>query len=92
MTRVRVSATVDGTYLERARALTGARDSQLLDQALVALVTQSEAERERAILASAPYDADPDLTWESASGPDLPYDGEIPADVLALAAQRRHER
>lgn len=92
MGRVRISATVDGASLERARTLTGARDSRLLDQALAALLRQLEAEHERRVLTGAPYDADPDLTWESPSGPDLPYDGEVPAEVLALAARRRRKR
>lgn len=92
MRRVRVSATVDGDRLARARAVTGDRDSQLLDRALAALLAQVEAERERAALADAPYDADPELAWEAPPGPDLAYDGDVPDEVLALALAARARR
>ncbi|MGI8729072.1 MAG: hypothetical protein ACR2LK_03640 [Solirubrobacteraceae bacterium] len=89
MKRVRVSATVDGTLLEQARHLNGAKDSQMLDDALRALVRELLADQERAALAAHPYDDDPELSWEAPAAPDLPYEGEIPAAVLALAAERR---
>jgi len=44
MTRTRVSTTVDGELLARARGLcTGAADSALLDEALAALVARHRA-------------------------------------------------
>lgn len=89
MTRVRVSTTVDGDRLERARALFGGPDSALLDRALALLVRRLDAERERAALGEAPYEDDDDLSWQAPPGPDLPYAGEVPADVLALARERR---
>lgn len=89
MPRVRVSATVDAAQLEQARRLTGLRDSQLLDEALGALLRRASAERERAALAAQPYHDDPDLTWSAPTAPDLPYAGEVPPEVLALAAARR---
>ncbi|MBA2348848.1 MAG: hypothetical protein H0V81_11190 [Solirubrobacterales bacterium] len=92
MSRVRISATVDADELERARRLTGARDSQLLDEALVLLVRERLAAQEREALTAQPYDADPDLAWQAPPGPDLPYEGEIPAAVLALAKARRRRR
>lgn len=92
MPRIRISATVDGNRLARVRTLTGARDSQLLDLALAALLSELEAERERGALERDPYDADPALAWEAPPGPDLPYDGDIPSEVLALAARRRDQR
>lgn len=92
MSRVRISATVDADELERARKLTGARDSQLLDEALVLLIRERLATQEREALRAQPYDTDPDLAWQAPAGPDLPYDGEIPAEVLALARARRRRR
>lgn len=92
MNRVRISATVDADDLERARKLTGARDSQLLDEALRLLVRERRAEQERAALTAQPYDTDPDLAWHAPPGPALPYDGEVPPEVLALARARRRRR
>jgi hypothetical protein len=91
MKRVRISATVDGASLEHARRLTGARDSQLLDHALGALVRELQAEQERAALQAHPYDADPELSWTVPTAPDLPYEGDIPAEVIALAEARRSD-
>ncbi len=88
MARVRISTTVDGERLARARALTGVSDGKLVDRALVALLEDLEAERELAALDRHPYDDDPDLRWEAPPGPALPYDGEVPADVIALARRR----
>lgn len=92
MTRVRVSATVDAERLRMAAELAGATGSALLDQALAALVEQLGAQREIAALEQYPYDADPDLTWQPPNGPDLGYDGDVPADVVALAQARRRAR
>lgn len=89
MSRVRVSTTVDGERLERARTLFDGSDSQLLDRALELLVRRLDADRERAALAAHPYEDDPDLTWHAPPGPALPYDGEVPEDVLRLAGERR---
>lgn len=44
MARTRISATADATLLTRAReARSGVSDSELIDQALVALLTQDRA-------------------------------------------------
>jgi hypothetical protein len=67
----------------------GTSDSQILDRALAALIEQLEAEQELAALAALPYEDDPDLAWPAVPGPDLPYDGEVPVEVLRLAAKRR---
>jgi hypothetical protein len=91
MNRVRISTTVDGTRLERCRRLVGRRDSEILDRALAALIEQEEARRELDALDRWPYEDDSDLTWTVPSGPDLPYDGDVPADVLAEVARRRSE-
>ncbi len=37
-----------------------------------------------------PYEDDPDLAWDTDSGPSLPYDGEVPPEVLRLAERRAH--
>ncbi|MGH9000991.1 MAG: hypothetical protein ACRDY7_16555 [Acidimicrobiia bacterium] len=92
MPRVRISTTVDAERLVEARRLVGGPDSRIIDRALAVLVDGLAAEAELAALAAAPYEGDPDLSWEAAPGPDLPYDGEVPPEVLRLAAQRRKER
>lgn len=89
MNRVRISTTVDGDQLLRCRRLLDTTDSRLLDQALAALLEQLEIRRELAALEEHPYEEDPDLRWEAPPGPVLPYDGEIPPEVLELAEQRR---
>jgi hypothetical protein len=59
MSRVRVSTTVDGALLTRARKLRkGATDAALLDEALTALVARHRAAEVDAAYASA-YDAHP---------------------------------
>ena len=92
MKRARMSTTVDATILARARQLLPGSDSLVIDRALAALVQELEGERELAVLAVHPYDADPDVAWEMPVGPDLPYDGDIPEEVMELAHQRRGER
>ena len=67
----------------------GGPDSRILDRALKALIDQLEEAQELAALAESPYEDDPDLNWEQAPGADLPYDGDVPADVRRMAAQRR---
>jgi len=91
MPRVRISTTVDAERLETVRRALGMADSRILDRALDALIEVLEAEQEEAALAAHPYDDDPDLAWEAPPGPALPYDGEVPAEVLRLAAQRRRQ-
>ena len=70
----------------------GAPDSKILDRALKALIDQVEGARELAALAARPYEDDPELSWAPAPGGDLPYDGEVPAEVVRMAAQRRHRQ
>jgi hypothetical protein len=89
MARVRISTTVDGPLLERSRRLLGMSDGQLVDRALAALVEEVETRQEQAALDEHPYEDDPDLSWEAPSGPALPYDGDVPAEVLELARRRR---
>jgi hypothetical protein len=85
MSRVRISTTVDGERLARGRQLVDGTDRQLLDEALDALIVAHE----RAALRAQPYEDDLDLTGPTFDGPVLPYDGEIPEDVLRLAEERR---
>lgn len=87
--RTRISTTVDADRLQRARALLTIPDSQLIDRALEALLKEARVDKERRALTAQPYDSDPELTWTAPPGPPLPYDGDIPADVLRLAAERR---
>lgn len=47
-----------------------------------------EGRHEREVLVAQPYEDDPDLAWESDPGPSLPYDGEVPAEVLRMAERR----
>jgi hypothetical protein len=92
MDRARISTTVNATALERARRLLPGNDSRLLDRALLALIEDLEGERELAALAALPYEDDPDLAWEVPPGPDLPFDGDVPEDVIELASRRRRGR
>lgn len=92
MNRARISTTVDATTLARARQLLPGSDSLVIDRALTSLLQELEGERELAALAAHPFDADPDLGWEAPAGPDLPYAGDIPEEVLELARRRRAER
>lgn len=91
MSRERISTTVDSERLAQARRLLRVNDSRLIDQALDALVQRELSERELAAIEVKPYEDDPDLAWVAPDGPDLPYDGEIPADVRRLAARRRRK-
>lgn len=92
MIRARVSTTVDATALRRARDLLPGPDSRVLDRALLALIHQLEEEAERAALVAHPYEDDGDLAWQAPSGPDLPYDGDVPEEVIRLARRRRRAR
>lgn len=71
------------------RRLLGAPDSRILDRALKALIDEVEEVQELAALAAQPYEDDPDVSWAPVPGADLPYDGDVPAEVLRMAAQRR---
>ena len=64
-------------------------DSQLVDRALESLAKELEAQAELAALDAHPYEGDPDLAWDAPPGPDLPYDGDVPKEVLDLAVRRR---
>ena len=92
MTRVRISTTVDGERLSKARRLLREADSKLLDRALALLIDEIEGKRELAALDAHPYESDADLSWVVPDGPDLPYDGDVPADVRRLAQSRRRRR
>lgn len=94
MTRVRISTTVDGELLARARsAAPGLKDAALLDEALALLSRKIEQAREREVLARLPYELDPDLDVAQAPLPDgLPYHGPVPDEVQHLADERRRQR
>lgn len=92
MARTRISTTVDAHRLAVARGRLAVSDSELIDRALAALIEQIEAEREQIALAEHPYEGDPELAWQAPFGPDLPYDRDVPSDVLELAAERRRRR
>lgn len=92
MNRVRVSTTVDQERLNAARRLLREPDSRIIDRALKALINELEGEAEVRALQSHPYENDPDLAWEVSEEPALPYDGEVPKEVLARARSRRRRR
>lgn len=74
----------------KAREFAGTRDAEMMDRALEAFIERMRAEHELRILAEFPYGDDPNLAMGIAPPmPDLPYDGEIPPDVLELAKRRR---
>jgi hypothetical protein len=89
---MRISTTVEVGKLERARRLLPGPDSRLIDRALDALSGQLEAERELEALLAHPYEDDPELAWQAPPGPDLPYEGAIPPEVIRLAEQSRRRR
>jgi hypothetical protein len=92
MTRVRISTTVDAKALDEARRLVNGRDGQMLDAAMRALIEKLATEAESKALDSWPYASDLDLRMPDALADDrdaLPYDGDVPADVVALARHRR---
>ena len=89
MVRARISTTVDAQRLAEARRRLAVSDSELIDRALAALIDELEAERERSALTERPYEDDPELAWQAPLGPPLPYDHDVPKDVLDLAARRR---
>lgn len=92
MARVRISTTVDSERLEACRSLLPVADSVLVDRALAALLDDLEGRREHAALDAHPYEDDPELAWPVPPGPDLPYQGEVPAEVVRLVeAQRRRQ-
>ena len=92
MSRTRISTTVDDQLLQRARRMAAAaNDAELIDRALESLTRTIGRERELSILDALPYDNDPQLALPEAQ--ELPdgvrYDGDVPADVVALARSRR---
>lgn len=89
MTRLRISTTVDADRLQQCRGLLDTSDSELVDAALAALLRELLGARERAAIQAAPYEEDPELSWQTLPGPDLPYDGAVPEEVQRLAADRR---
>lgn len=92
MQRVRISTTVDGGLLRRARHLAGMRDSDLFDKALESVVRELNIERERAALERFPYTADAELLMPEPPGDsqnELAYDGKVPKRVRQLAEKRR---
>lgn len=92
MSRVRISTTVESAQLEQCRHLLPVPDSQLIDRALEALLHALEGELELRTLAALPYDEDPDLSWDVPPPSGLSYEGDVPRDVLDLAARRRRQR
>jgi hypothetical protein len=95
MNRLRISTTVDGSVLERARKLSGVRDAEMFDAAMLALINQIQGERELEALRSWPYADDVELAMPEAP-PDsldaLPYSGEVPPELMKLAMARRAKR
>ena len=92
MKRVRVSTTVDGGRLAACRRLLRTSDSRLLDRALQALINELEAAAEIRALEEFPYDGDPELASIVSDAPVLPYDGDVPKEVLLRAKARRRRR
>ncbi len=91
MSRVRVSTTVDRDRLERLRALSGLRDSELFDVALAAALRELTIARELEALDRMPYDTDPELVMPAA--PDALDDGfDAPKRVHEMARRRRARR
>ena len=80
---------MDGERLRRCRALLGVPDSELVDRALASLLDDLLGRAEIEALTAMPYEADPDVSWQAPPGPDLPYAGDIPPEVRALAERRR---
>jgi hypothetical protein len=95
MSRVRISTTVDAARLARARALTGVRDSELFDRALLALARDETIQRELAALERFPYSQDPELQMPGPPADarnELDFAGAVPARVRAAATRRRAAR
>lgn len=92
MSRARISTTVDARRLAEVRRRLQTSDSEIVDQALAMLLEALEADDEVRALTEHPYEQDPDLAWEAPSGPVLPWNGDVPQEVLDLAAERRSPR
>ena len=95
MNRTRISTTVDGAVLEQARQLSGARDADMFDAAMLALIEKIQGERELAALSDWPYAEDPELVMPQAPADfldALPYSGAVPPELVKLAKQRRLQR
>jgi hypothetical protein len=56
----------------------------------LALLADVEDQREREAIERHPYDDDPHLSWETAVGFPLPYEGPVPTDLVERAEERRH--
>jgi hypothetical protein len=65
-------------------------DSKLIDRALEALLQELDGRHELEAIAAQPYEDDPDLAWATDPGPSLPYDDDVPPEVLRLAERRAH--
>lgn len=89
MARTRISTTVDSDRLAAARAAFDLPDSQLVDRAIQALLDEVATRREREAILAQPYDEDDDLSWSVGAADPLPYDGDVPTEVEALARERR---
>jgi hypothetical protein len=93
MTRVRISTTVDADALQAARMRLGRRDSEVLDEALGALLDALDAEDDAAALARAPYEDGVELVFPPGSVDDECFpERDGPADVVELAQHRRARR
>jgi hypothetical protein len=95
MARLRISTTVDGSVLERARELSGVRDAEMFDAAMRALINQIQGEHELEALRSWPYADDVELLMPEAPSDNLdalPYSAVVPPEVLNLAKARRLNR
>lgn len=65
----------------------------MVDLALDALIERIESEREADALMRLPYHDDPELALPSPGpGVDLPYDGDVPTEILELVRRRRPAR
>jgi hypothetical protein len=93
MKRSRISTTVDSVKLERARTLARTNDAAMLDRALQALILEIESGEELEALRALPYDRDAELALPAASpASELPYDGDVPTEILEIARRRRSAR
>lgn len=92
MKRVRISTTVDAARLEACRRLVKEPDSALMDRALLALIDEIEGQNEIRAIEAHPYEDDPELAWDVGDFPIIPWHGEVPKEVLALARARRRRR
>jgi hypothetical protein len=65
----------------------------MIDRALQALIVEMNATAERDALRRLPYDEDRELDLPAATfAGELPYDGEVPREILEAARKRRAAR